>query len=113
MPIFMISLAFILSCGTGGCVPRPSPPLSDQEAVLLYYDGPATKVCVRGSFNAWAPDQDCLRFTGQRWELALRLPPGRHTYVFWLDDHRALPDPAALLQEDDGFGGRNAVLFVP
>ena len=90
-----------------------------QQGVLFVYQGAGQRtgqvrsVCVSGVFNGWAADQDCLRFTGSRWEAILSIPSGRYAYVFVINGDQLRPDPRALLQEDDGFGGVNSILVVP
>lgn len=79
---------------------------------LLTYSGPAATVCVSGTMNGWATDQDCMKRKKGRWEVLLALPPGRHAYVLVVDGI-ARPDPNALLQEEDGFGAVNSILVTP
>jgi hypothetical protein len=49
---------------------------------------------------------------GDKWILLLSLPRGRYSYVFVLDGTARQADPGAVLDEDNGFGGKNSVLIV-
>jgi 1,4-alpha-glucan branching enzyme len=74
----------------------------------------ARSVAVIGTFNEWQEEGFRMRWDeGRReWQLLVRVPAGRHEYAFLVDDERVVPDPAALFQQEDGFGNRNAVLIV-
>ncbi len=53
----------------------------------------AESVCVRGDFNQWRSDSDCLARSDQGWSLPYALPPGNYVYQL-LVDGAAQPDPA-------------------
>ena len=74
----------------------------------------AREVAVIGSFNGWNAAGWTMRHDAATglWTLTAALPPGSHEYVFLLDGAVALPDPAAAISADDGFGSRNSVLLV-
>ena len=74
----------------------------------------ASNVGVIGSFNRWKPDDFKMHWDeGRRlWVLSLQLEVGRHEYAFIIDGKEVVPDPKALLQEDDGFGNRNSILII-
>jgi hypothetical protein len=72
----------------------------------------AGRVCVAGSFNAWSPSTDCMHREGDGWSVRVFLQPGRHIYVFVVDDRLWIPDAQAPFWEDSGFGQRNSVLIV-
>ncbi len=92
-----------------GCAHVASPP---PGKILLTHSGPAATVCVSGTMNGWATDQDCMERRNGRWEILLAPPPGRHAYVLVVDGV-ARPDPNALLQEEDEFGAVNSILVTP
>lgn len=77
-------------------------------------DGRARTVAVIGSFNRWNPAGFEMRYSERErtWILKTQLPPGSHEYVFLADGRQAVPDPAASLTTDDGFGNRNSILFL-
>ena len=72
----------------------------------------ARKVCVAGSFNHWSSSRHCLRQGEKAWSLTVAVPPGRHAYVFVVDDGAWRPDPESLLSEDSGFGFSHSVVVV-
>lgn len=70
-------------------------------------------IFVAGSFNGWLADRDRLTDTDGDgvFEITLSLPPGRYEYKYvvqgtWMTDENAAEFA------DDGFGGKNSVLFV-
>jgi hypothetical protein len=72
----------------------------------------ARSVSVIGTFNQWNPRGYEMQWDNERkaWSLVVRLPEGRHEYSFLIDGNRVLPDPEALMKQDDGFGHQNSVL---
>lgn len=84
------------------------------ERVTLRFDPPiaATAVALTGSFHEWSPEGTPMQAVGDRFEVTLDLPPGRHLYKFVVDGRTWLKDPANPLTEPDGHGGENSVLEV-
>lgn len=74
----------------------------------------AKRVAVIGSFNSWnATGWEMRRDPASGlWSLTTALPAGSFEYVFQVDGAATLPDPAAPLSADDGFGSRNSLLLV-
>ncbi|MFH1135309.1 MAG: hypothetical protein V1816_04410 [Pseudomonadota bacterium] len=74
----------------------------------------ASSAAVIGNFNSWSPTGFEMRWDEKerRWNLPLNLKKGRYEYAFLVDGKHLVPDPAALLSRDDGFGSRNSVLIV-
>lgn len=73
----------------------------------------ASRVTVVGDFNDWDPGATPMRRrTAGAWVASIPLPPGRHVYAFIVDGDRWVPDPAAPLAPEDGFGIRNSVIVV-
>lgn len=99
--------------------------ISDEKQHLTRRDAPvpvvlvlrapdARQVAVIGSFNGWMA-QKCepqLIDGIPHWSASLLLPAGRYEYAFVVDGETIVPDPGAGLQEDDGYGNRNAILLV-
>jgi hypothetical protein len=87
----------------------------DLAPVNFVLEAPgAHEVAVIGSFNGWNAAGWGMRrdaATG-RWFLSTALPPGSHEYVFLVDGVTPLPDAAAALSVNDGFGSQNSVLVV-
>ncbi|WP_027185529.1 hypothetical protein [Desulfovibrio inopinatus] len=105
--LFLSSILFLSGCaGVRGLG-------SHTNQTVFVYEGQAHRVCVRGDFNGWSGDADCLKREGNTWTLSLQIPAGRYAYVLSLNDNQCIPDPQALLFEDDGFGNTNSVLIVP
>lgn len=82
--------------------------------VFHFKDSAARTVALIGTFNNWDPDgYEMIHDPGTgNWMIQIRLAPGKHDYVFWVDGEKAAPDPNADLIREDDFGTRNSVLFV-
>ena len=92
-----------------------APPAAEHTVTvrLTFYAPQAHEVSVAGDFNRWAVDADRMeRRNGGLWTIDLTLQPGRYSYMFVLDGRSWVPDPGAESYQDDGFGGRNAVMRV-
>lgn len=83
--------------------------------VALHFKAPSARsVAVMGTFNNWDPqgyEMTKDQATGT-WSIQLRLKPGKHDYVFWVNGEKAAVDPYADVIKEDGFGNTNSVLFV-
>jgi hypothetical protein len=100
--------------GPLGPGPGLGPSGEGVRVVFRFQDPAARAVAVMGTFNDWNPRGYEMRrdpASGQ-WRLEVRLAPGQHDYVFWIDDHKTAPDPHADLTRQDDFGQANSVLFV-
>jgi hypothetical protein len=72
-----------------------------------------SRVSVVGDFNGWdAAVTPLRRDAADRWSVEVPLPAGRYVYAFVLDGRRWVPDPAAPLAPEDGFGTPNSVVVV-
>ena len=91
---------------------RPHPP-TDTVAVTFEVHAPgAHEVELVGSFNGWRPGDLVLQgpdATGY-WTTTVRLPSGRHEYLFLLDGKEWVTDPQAAAHRPDGFGRSNALI---
>jgi len=84
----------------------------DGWQVTVRWRGPADAVAWTGSFARWAPDAVPLaRGPDGVWTATARLPAGRHAYK-WIVDGVWQADPRGIASEDDGFQGRNSLLFL-
>ncbi|MFN2266654.1 MAG: hypothetical protein ABR533_00145 [Desulfonatronovibrio sp.] len=81
--------------------------------VLFAYEGQADSVCVAGDFNEWNIHDFCMDFQGERWEIEFQSGAGRHVYAFFINREEFIPDPQALIMENDGFGNYNSVVIIP
>lgn len=74
----------------------------------------AQTIAVAGDFNGWNinanqledPDGDGI------WTGKMQLEPGRYEYMLVVDDGKWVTDPNAKVYANDGFGSKNAVLFI-
>ncbi len=74
----------------------------------------ANQIAVAGDFNGWNtsanqledPDGDGI------WTGKMKLEPGRYEYMLVVDDGKWVTDPNAKVYANDGFGSKNAVLFI-
>lgn len=85
-------------------------------AVLVHFvcaSATGARVALVGDFNGWDPGATPMQAAGHgRWTASVALTPGRHLYAFVVDGTTWLPDPAAPLAPEDGFGSRNSVVIV-
>ena len=74
----------------------------------------ASNVEVIGSFNQWMPNGFRMHWDENRglWVLSVPLERGRYEYAFLVDGKTILPDPKAVMQQDDGFGNKNSILII-
>ena len=80
---------------------------------LTFSDSEANTVAVIGTFNGWSPVSSSMRRNARgSWEISLHLSPGRYAYRFIVNNNQHVVDPSNGLQEPDGYGGINSVLFV-
>ena len=89
-------------------------PTVRAPVVFTYRNNQASTVQVIGTFNEWDPKGFEMRFDPhtQQWSLELALPPGRHEYSFLVNGQQSIPDPQAVITNDDGFGNKNSVVFI-
>jgi hypothetical protein len=88
---------------------------TSKNKVFLTLNMPyASTVDVIGSFNKWTPNGFRMLWDESRklWVLPLTLEKGRYEYAFLVDGKKVVPDPRALLHQDDGFGNQNSILIV-
>jgi len=88
--------------------------LAQVEVTFTISGIEAKSIAVAGDFNGWSisankledPDGDGI------WTGKIYLKPGRYEYMLVVDDSKWVPDPDAKIYADDGFGSRNAVLYI-
>jgi hypothetical protein len=96
-------------------MPAPYPDGALNTRVTFMLDWPsAQKVAVIGSFNHWHPAGFEMHRNPSSglWQLSVPLAKGRYAYAFIIDDGQIIADPRALWMEEDGFGGRDALMIV-
>jgi len=74
----------------------------------------AARVSVVGDFNRWDVAANPMTTQGKdgTWTIFVPLEPGLHTYSFVVDGTHFMPDPAAPLAPDDGYGHKSSVVLV-
>lgn len=101
-------------------VPQPSaaaPPENGSflEVRFTLAAPQASSVTLVGDFTDWETSGHTLTDTDGDgvWETNLRLKKGRvYEYNFIIDGEVWIPDPNALMQVDDGFGGESSILSL-
>lgn len=112
-----VFLAFTFLFNFSGLPGQPSQneAVAQQVEVTFIISGiNANQIAVAGDFNSWStsanqledPDGDGI------WTGKMQLEPGRYEYMLVVDDGKWVTDPNAKVYVDDGFGGKNAVLFI-
>jgi anti-sigma-K factor RskA len=81
---------------------------------FVYFDETAESIEIAGDFNNWEPTELTLEFMGDRqvWTGLIPLTRGEHSYMFVRNGEEWVTDPLAEVQKDDGFGNKNAVLYL-
>ena len=107
-----IALSFIILCQCAPAVVQTEKSDGKVSVLFTYVAPEAKRVCISGSFNHWSKTTHCLKKDRETWSIEMRLSPGKHSYLFAIDDHRWEVDPEAPLREESGFGMENSVLIV-
>lgn len=106
---------FIALMLPAGCAfPYKAPILGEKGITFKVRVPGAKKVSIVGSFNRWDRDKDPMTGPDRDgwWSITLPLPPGRHEYLFLIDGETWHLDPHGVGMADDGFGGKNSVLYL-
>ncbi|WP_372635636.1 hypothetical protein [Fodinibius sp.] len=90
---------------------------SDEEEVILrffYIDEEAQSVSVAGDFNDWEPVELTRQEVNgeQVWTGLISVKRGEHHYMFVKNGEQWVTDPLAPVHRDDGFGNKNAVIYL-
>ncbi len=103
----LFAVPWLVSCAIA------SKPESIAPAEFRLKAPQAKRVSVVGTFNGWDPDAHPLHGPDRSgvWTLSLPLAPGRYRYMFVVDGVLWIADPNAVASQNDGFGGRNSLLF--
>ncbi|MBA7582540.1 hypothetical protein ES695_10375 [Candidatus Atribacteria bacterium 1244-E10-H5-B2] len=88
--------------------------LTQVEATFKISGIEAKSIAVAGDFNGWSISANRLEDPQGDgiWTGKINLKPGRYEYMLVVDDDKWVPDPNAKIYADDGFGNRNAVLYI-
>ncbi len=95
-------------------LPRQRETLAQVEVTFKISDIEAKSIAVAGDFNSWSISANKLEDPegDGSWTGKINLKPGRYEYMLVVDDAKWVPDPNAKIYADDGFGSRNAVLYI-
>lgn len=90
---------------------------SGPEEVMLrfvYIDESANSMAVAGDFNNWEPvEMRSQEIDGKQvWTALVPMSRGEHHYMFVKNKDQWMTDPLAAIQRDDGFGNKNAVIYL-
>ena len=79
---------------------------------FVYTSATADSVAVAGDFSQWEPIPLSPRTVDGEtiWTGLVPVSRGEHEYQFVIDGERWVTDPLAPVQQEDGFGAKNAVL---
>ncbi len=84
-----------------------------KNVELVFFAPTANAVNVVGDFNDWSLGSHAMsRNADGTWRLAMKLQPGLYQYNFYIDHRFWADNPGTQAMVSDGFGGRNAILFV-
>ncbi len=86
----------------------------EGNTVTIFLDGykNARQVKLAGSFTRWQFEALPMKQSSEGWYLSVKLEPGKHYYKFMVDDGWTT-HKANMLDENDGRGNVNSVLYMP
>jgi len=88
--------------------------LAQVEVTFTISGIEAKSIAVAGDFNGWNTSTNRLEDPEGDgiWTGKMYLKPGRYEYMLVVDDAKWVTDPNANVYADDGFGSKNAVLYI-
>jgi len=108
-----VAAAFVIGLWLGRSDERSGATAPVTQVVRLVVPAAqAKRVEVVGDFTGWQKRLELTPTAGGLWVGEVKVPPGRYKYMIVVDDAALQPDPAAVEEVDDGFGGKNSVLDV-
>jgi hypothetical protein len=89
----------------------------EEETVwvrFVFFDDEAEHVSVAGDFSDWEPVELNREMSGDRliWTGMIQATRGEQRYMFIKNGEEWVTDPFADVQRDDGFGNKNAVIYL-
>ncbi|SHE46998.1 Glycogen recognition site of AMP-activated protein kinase [Fodinibius roseus] len=104
------------SAGLNDSVRQISSGDGGEEVILrfFYIDEEAQSVSVAGDFNDWEPvELTRQEVNGEEvWTGFVSVKRGEHHYMFVKNGEQWVTDPLAPVHRDDGFGNKNAVIYL-
>jgi hypothetical protein len=89
---------------------------AEDEVMLrfVFMDDQASSVAVAGDFNNWEPELLTREVVNGRqvWTGLVSMSRGEHRYMFVKDGKQWVTDPLAPMYREDGFGNKNAVIYL-
>jgi hypothetical protein len=81
---------------------------------FVYFDDDAENISVAGDFSNWEPVELTREVSGDKqvWTGMIQATRGEQRYMFVKDEEEWITDPFAEIQRDDGFGNKNAVIYL-
>lgn len=88
--------------------------LAQVEVTFTISGIEAKNIAVAGDFNGWNTSANKLEDPEGDgiWTGKIFLKPGRYEYMLVVDDSKWVADPNAKIYANDGFGSKNAVLYI-
>jgi len=88
-----------------------------EDKVMLrfvFFDTGADSMAVAGDFSNWEPiSMTRKKVNGKNvWTGMVPMSRGEHHYMFLKNGRDWMTDPLAPIQREDGFGNKNAVIFL-
>lgn len=87
---------------------------SDIWIRFVYFDDDAESIEIAGDFSDWSPVSLTREVMGAKevWTGLIPMKRGEHHYMFVRNGEEWITDPLAEVQRDDGFGNKNAVIYL-
>lgn len=90
---------------------------SGREKVMMrfmYVDEEAKSIAVAGDFSDWQPIEMSKQVINGKtiWTGLVSMTRGKHNYMFVKNGDKWVTDPLATVQREDGFGNKNAVVYL-
>ena len=81
---------------------------------FVFIDNNARTVGVAGDFSNWEPISLSKQMVNgqQVWTGLVAMDRGEHRYMYVKNDTEWVTDPLAPIQREDGFGNKNAVIYL-
>ncbi len=88
--------------------------LAQVEVTFTISGIEAKSIAVAGDFNGWNTSTNRLEDPEGDgiWTGKMYLKPGRYEYMLVIDNSKWVTDPNANVYTNDGFGSKNAVLYI-
>lgn len=81
---------------------------------FIYVDENAENIAIAGDFNDWQPYELTEQTVNGKdvWTGFFAMPRGENKYMFVVNGENWVTDPLANMYEDDGFGNKNAIIYL-